>query len=141
MGSTLGQYDEKYTVVKDGAGTWRILDKWHPDLKRMSPDDDVPDDSEAVLLVPDGAFVALVKEATKLGYLSNATLGPSGVSTEEVEALRNERDQLKVENATIAAMLEAEKKTVSQSEPFQLKNKIVDSLLKLAVSEDISSLE
>jgi len=142
MGSTLGHYDEKYSVVKDPAGTWRILDRWHPSLRIASPDDDIPDDSEAVLLIPDGAFVALIKEATQLGYLENAVVSRSRpVDTDELLALRIERDTLKIECATLSAELRIQKEKKPQSEPFQLKNKIVDSLLKLAVSEDISSLE
>lgn len=143
MGSTLKNYDQRYTVRMDATtNTWRILDMWHPALRTLSPDDDIPDDSEAVILVPDGAFIELVKEATKLGYLQNATVSPSGgILPEELEIVRNERDALKVEYATLSAEIKMLKERKPQSESFLLKEKIIDSFLKIAVSENINSLE
>lgn len=142
MGAALKQREEKYVVTKDEAGTWRILDTWHPSLARMGPDDEISDDSPAVLLVPDGAFVSLVKEAIQLGYIQHATLGnKQPINLDELELLREERDKLRIENATLTTKLETQKEQTPVSEPFRLKSKIVDSLLKLAVSEDLSELK
>ena len=78
VGLFLKDREVQYTAHKDGVtNAWRILDTWHEDLMNLGPEDDVEDDSAAVTILTEGAFIALVKEAARLGVLQNANLGGS----------------------------------------------------------------
>ena len=78
LGSLAGSSDQQYVAIKDSAETWRILNTWHEDLKMMvSADDEIPDDSEAVTVLSEGQFIALIKEAGRLGVLANVGVSSS----------------------------------------------------------------
>ena len=69
IGSLLRDRDIQYVAIKDDATkTWRILDTWSPALKDFDSEDDIPDDSAAVSIITEAAFIALIKEATRLGH-------------------------------------------------------------------------
>ena len=73
VGMFLKDREVQYTANRDEVtNTWRILNTWHEDLVSLGPDDEIPDDSSAVLVLTEGAFIALVKEAARLGVLQNA---------------------------------------------------------------------
>ena len=84
LGNMMNESGQQYVAVKDDKNTWRILDTWHADLKMLSADDDIPDDSAAVIALSEGQFIALVKEAASLGVLENANFG-SDIDTSELE--------------------------------------------------------
>ena len=69
LGNILSGADQQYVGLKDETGTWRILNTWHEDLKQLDADDDIPDTSEAVTVLSEGQFIALIKEAASLGVL------------------------------------------------------------------------
>ena len=73
LGNILRERDEQYIANRDESGTWRILDTWHTDLKSSGPEDEVSDNSEAVTLLSEGAFISLMKEAGRLGILDSVT--------------------------------------------------------------------
>ena len=73
IGNILDGGDQQYVAVKDTTGTWRVLNTWHNDLKLLDADSDIPDDSEAITILSEGQFIALIKEAASQGVLSNAT--------------------------------------------------------------------
>ena len=86
VGNMLRDREIQYVTMKDETTqTWRILDTWHDDLKSLDPDDDVPDDSAAVNVLTEGQFLAIVKEAARLGVLQNVNLS----NIEEVEELED----------------------------------------------------
>lgn len=134
IGSALKQREQQYVATREeGTGTWRILDTFHKSLENMEPDDDIPNDHPALTLVSEGAFIALVKEATALGVLENAALR----SPREVE---KERD---VEAARIQELEEQLRKAQQEtplSESFRLKKLIADALLKLSTQDELSKL-
>ena len=90
IGNTLRDRNNQYVATKDPTGTWRILDTWHDELRQLDPDGDIPDDSEAVTLLSEGAFLALVKEAARLGVLANATFTEPSETGEEIFAKESE---------------------------------------------------
>ena len=60
LGNMLRERDVQYTALKDEVtNTWRILDTWSDDLKNLSPDYDIPDDSKAVTILTEGGFLEL----------------------------------------------------------------------------------
>ena len=59
LGNMMNQSGQQYVAIKDDKNTWRVLDTWHADLKMLSADDDIPDDSPAVVALSEGQFIAL----------------------------------------------------------------------------------
>ena len=142
VGNMLRERDVQYTALRDEVtNTWRILDTWSDDLKNLSPDDDIPDDSKAVTIITEGGFIALIKEAARLGILENATFGTGEA---EHEAVLLDKDQeIHRLNQQILSLEEDKssiKRTVSHTEDYELKEKAMDNILKLVSLQDVSNL-
>ena len=74
LGNMLQGRDQQWVATKDEVtNTWRILNTWHDSLKSMDVEDDIPDDSPAVTIITEGAFISLFREAARLGVLENAS--------------------------------------------------------------------
>ena len=95
LGNMLRDRQEQYVAQKDSAGTWRVLDTWHDDLTKLSPEDDIDDTSEAVTVLSEGGFLALVREATRLGVLQNAALMENDALADQVEELKASKKEMK----------------------------------------------
>ena len=66
LGGMLQGRDQQWVATKDDVtNTWRILDTWHSSLKAMDIEDDIPDDSPAVTVITEGAFIALFRDLGK----------------------------------------------------------------------------
>ena len=139
VGMFLKEREVQYTAHKDETtNTWRILDTWHQDLVNLGPEDEIPDDSPAVNIITEGAFIALVKEAARLGVLQNSNLGESG-SIEEVEEFQGQISHL--EDSINKARHEVPKVAPTpKSESFLLKERAMDTLLKITGMSDIENL-
>ena len=59
LGNILRERDDQYVANRDQSGTWRILDTWHDDLKNIGPDDEIPDKTDAVVILSEGAFISI----------------------------------------------------------------------------------
>ena len=129
----------QYTANRDDTTqTWRILNTWHEDLMQLGPEDEVDDTSSAVTVLTEGAFIALVKEAARLGVLQNANLGGGGDSDEE----SMEKD---VEIAKLRALLDGQSKkpeirVPKSTEGYKLKEMAMTNILKIVSMSDIESL-
>jgi len=141
MGNFLDGTDQQYVALKDDNGTWRVLDSWHDDIKVMSADDDIPDDSSAVQVLSEGQFIALMKEAGRLGVLHNATFGTGAGELEnvilekdqEIQSLNDQIIQLKDQKSEVL-------RDVEHTEDYQLKEKAMENILKLVSMQDMSNL-
>ena len=137
IGNILDGGDQQYVAVKDPTGTWRVLNTWHNDLKLLDADSDIPDDSEAITILSEGQFIALIKEAASQGVLSNATFNNNNEELEnELTEVCNERDQLKEELEKVNSIQSKPKR----SEKYDLKEKAMDSILKLVSMQDMADL-
>lgn len=137
IGNILDGGDQQYVAVKDTTGTWRVLNTWHNDLKLLDADSDIPDDSEAITILSEGQFIALIKEAASQGVLSNATFNNNNEELEnELTEVCNERDQLKEELEKVNSIQSKPKR----SEKYDLKEKAMDSILKLVSMQDMADL-
>ena len=137
IGNILDGGDQQYVAVKDTTGTWRVLNTWHNDLKLLDADSDIPDDSEAITILSEGQFIALIKEAASQGVLSNATFNNNNEELEnELTEVCNERDQLKEELDKVNSIQSKPKR----SEKYDLKEKAMDSILKLVSMQDMADL-
>ena len=91
MGTILQGREQQYVASKDATTkTWRVLDTWSDSLRNLKVDEEVPDDSPAVTVLTEGAFIALVKEAGRIGVLENANFGTGEA---ELESIILDKDQ------------------------------------------------
>ena len=134
--------DVQYVAIKDDlTNTWRILDTWHEDLKSLQPEDEIDDDSEAVKILTEGEFISIVKEAARTGVLANANFGTGEA---ELEPTILEKDQ-EIQKLHEQILLLEERKSqvlrdVSHSEDYELKEKAMQSILKLVSMQDMTNL-
>ncbi len=139
----LSDSGQQYVATKDDTGTWRILNTWHEELKTMNADDDISDDSPAVVVLSEGQFISLIKEAASQGVLENVNISMDADTAEledeidnknqEIEKLKDQLSELKEEKTKI-------EKVASHSEEFELKEKAMDNILKLVSMQDMTKL-
>ena len=142
IGNMLRDREAQYVANKDEeTKTWRILDTWHDDLRAIGPEDEVPDDSKAVSILTEGAFIALVKEAARLGVLENSQFG-TGEAEFESQMLDKDQELHALREDMLTKDLEIEKlqKRINATEDYVLKEKAMESILKLAAMSDMSNL-
>lgn len=142
VGMFLKDRDVQYIANKDEMlKTWRILDTWHEALANLGPEDDVEDDNPAVTILTEGAFIALVKEAARLGVLENAHFGNEDTS-EEVEALQEQIESLKkqLQEVEVHPPQPPQPPAPPKSEGYMLKEMAMSTLLKLTGMSDLESL-
>tara|TARA_Y100001951_G_C11244373_1_gene242470 strand:+ start:489 stop:932 length:444 start_codon:yes stop_codon:yes gene_type:complete len=142
LGNMLQGRDQQWVATKDEVtNTWRILDTWNDSLKAMDVEDDIPDDSPAVTILTEGAFISLIREAARLGILENAAFGTGEAELEaiildkdqEITALKHQLVELTDKNAEVV-------RNSTHSEGFDLKSKAMDNILKLAAIGDMSNI-
>jgi len=143
LGNMMNQSGQQYVAIKDDKNTWRVLDTWHADLKMLNADDDIPDDSPAVVALSEGQFIALIKEAASAGVLENANFS-ADVDTSEFEHELETKD-IKIKDLEEEIHNLTKEKTVveraaSRSEEFELKEKAMDNILKLVSMQDMTKL-
>ena len=151
LGNMLRDREQQYISNKDETTqTWRILDTWHDALRSLGPEDEAPDDSEAVTILTEGAFISLVKEAGRLGVLQNASAFTpddeeisNTLEEEYSEKLQNKETELYEKEEEITGYmkeLEILKVKVNESETFKIKEKALEAVIKLAAMSDVTSL-
>ena len=134
VGMFLKDRETQYTANRDEVtNTWRILDTWHEDLTSLGPEDDIEDNSKAVTVLTEGAFIALVKEAARLGTLQNAAFENNSALEEENHALRERLLELE-------KSLHITTQQVQKTEGFLLKEMAMQTMLKLTSMSDIENL-
>lgn len=134
IGNMLRERGEQYVANQDETGTWRVLDTWHDALKVLEPDEDVPDSSPAVTVMSEGAFLSLMKEASRLGVLENASslLGNEELNT-QIRDLQEQIVALQAEKAELS-------KKAQRTESFELKQQALGAVLKLAAMSDMDEI-
>ena len=139
LGGVLQGREQQRVATKDETtNTWRILNTWHESLKSMDPEEDIPDDSPAVTLVTEGAFIALFREAARLGVIENASFGNNSEEYEiELESKDEIISNLKSELASKQTVIEA-KPAFSEARLFKLE--IADKMMKLAGLDNVSDI-
>ena len=133
--------NNQYVATKDETTqAWRILDTWHEDLRMMEPDADIPDDSSAVTILTEGAFISLVKEAARMGVLQNAAFTEQTEIDKELLA----KDTELLEMREKLVQYEEEVFTLTQrpdrSESYALKEMAMTTLVKLTTMADVQAL-
>lgn len=139
LGGVLQGREQQWVATKDETtNTWRILNTWHESLKSMDPEEDIPDDSPAVTIVTEGAFIALFREAARLGVIENASFGDNSEDYEiELDAKDEIISTLKSELASKQTVIES-KPAFSEARLFKLE--IADKMMKLAGLDNVSDI-
>jgi len=155
IGTGLRQHSQQYVADRDSTGTWRILNAWHNSLQGFDPDeDDVPDDHEAVTVLTEGAFEAVVKHATAEGVLDGIKFEgvPDAVyaeAEEEIKLLKVEIEELSEKNEELGSITNVPSPSVLPtpapvvkpapplSEGAQLKKHGMDGILKIIGMDSI----
>ena len=132
IGNMLRDRQQQYVATKDNAGTWRILDTWHDDLTKLDPEDEISDDSQAVTILTEGSFLALVREATRLGVLQNAAMMENEALADQIQDLKDENEKLKIEVPNIPIN--------NIVENVGLKEKAINAIVKLAAIDDLKEV-
>ena len=141
VGMCLKEREVQYTAHKDETtNTWRILDTWHEDIANLGPDDEVEDNSPAVTVLTEGAFIALVKEASRLGVLQNAAFSESSAAERDLLAKETENIELREKILELEEKLQVAKQNPHRTEGFELKEMAMQTLLKLTSMSDIENL-
>ena len=133
IGNMLRERGEQYVANQDNTGTWRVLDTWHDALKVLEPDEDVPDESRAVTIVKEGAFLALVKEASRLGVLQNASMADNDELNNQIINFQEQIVNLQTEKEELM-------KKAQRTESFELKQQALGAVLKLAAMSDMDEI-
>lgn len=155
VGTGLRQHSQQYVADRDSTGTWRILNAWHNSLQGFDPDeDDVPDEHEAVTVLTEGAFEAVVKHATAEGVLDGIKFEgvPDAVyaeAEEEIRLLKIEIEELSEKNESLNSNVRSNDETPMPtpapivrrdpplSEGAQLKKHGMDGILKIIGMDSI----
>ena len=142
IGNMLRDREVQYIAMKDETTqTWRILDSWNDGLKNIDLEDDIDDSNPAVKVLTEGEFIALIKEAGRLGILANATYG---TGTVEFEAELLDKDQeIQDLNIKLKALEEEKSQVVKEtadSKDYELKEKAMESILKIVSMQDMTNL-
>ena len=141
VGMFLKEREVQYTAHKDETtNTWRILDTWQEDIANLGPDDEVEDNSPAVTVLTEGAFIALVKEASRLGVLQNAAFSESSAAERDLLAKETENIELREKILELEEKLQVAKQNPHRTEGFELKEMAMQTLLKLTSMSDIENL-
>lgn len=143
MSGILRNRPDQYEARRDDKGTWRVVNLWDNSLAQFGPEDDIPDDHQAVTILSEAEFLAVIKEAAHLGILENA-LGNSGASQEDYEdaVALYEEAQKKLETAQIE--LDGLKRIPpipERSETFEFRSRALEAVLKLAGMSEVGELQ
>ena len=141
IGNMLGGRDQQFIATRDElTSTWRILNTWDARLKKLQPDDDIPDDSPAVTIITEGAYIALVTESARLGLLENMSFS----NYEDYSPLIAEKDleisQLQAEVQQLQSKTVQLEEQEPHSEGYDLKARAMESILKIVSIQDMSDL-
>lgn len=149
-GEYLRNRDKRYAAKYDEINhVWKVLDTWHESLRGLTAADDIPDDSPALQIIPEAAFVELIREAEAVGYLSNLPGATVEDNSEEVEALTKEleeykerlesalRHKVELENK-LSDIKKEEVKKPQRSEEVDFRFHVVDAMTKLAGMGELS---
>ena len=141
IGNMLRDRNNQYVATKDETTqAWRILDTWHEDLRMMEPDADIPDDSPAVTILTEGAFISLVKEAARMGVLQNAAFTEQTEMDKELLAKDIELLEMREKLVQYEEDIFTLTQRPDRSESYALKEMAMTTLIKLTTMADVQAL-
>ena len=124
IGKTFQQLEKRFSAKFDElTSTWVILDLWHPSLENLDPEDDLAEDSAAMMHLHEEALLALLNEANRIGRLKRY------LPTVQIPM---EADKVSQRELTTEP---------SRDPQVDLKKYVANALLRLAISGDIAEID
>ena len=152
----MSSQDIQYVAKRDAAGTWRILDTWDESLSSIADDEEISDSNPSVTVLTEGQYLAVVREATKGGYLQSAALAELQFLEAKVEELEADNIVLGRENESLGEQLldtdtvqdmASPRSNIQQptpssdlSESFLIKQMIISQLANMGQAENMIGL-
>ena len=152
----MSSQDIQYVAKRDAAGTWRILDTWDESLSSIADDEEISDSNPSVTVLTEGQYLAVVREATKGGYLQSAALAELQFLEARVEELEADNIVLGRENESLGEQLldtdtvqdmASPRSNIQQptpssdlSESFLIKQMIISKLANMGQAENMIGL-
>jgi|TARA_R110002124_G_scaffold61500_4_gene168584 hypothetical protein len=152
----MSSQDIQYVAKRDAAGTWRILDTWDESLSSIADDEEISDSNPSVTVLTEGQYLAVVREATKGGYLQSAALAELQFLEARVEELEADNIVLGRENESLGEQLldtdtvqdmASPRSNIQQptpssdlSESFLIKQMIIAKLANMGQAENMIGL-
>jgi hypothetical protein len=152
----MSNQDIQYVAKRDAAGTWRILDTWDESLSSIADNEEISDSNPSVTILTEGQYLAVIREATKGGFLQSAALAELQFLEARVEELEADNIVLGRENETLSEQLldpDSEKPEISPrsniqqpappsdvSESFLIKQMIISQLANMGQAENMIGL-
>ena len=138
IGNMLRDRDVQYIAIKDDTTqTWRILDTWSEGLKNVDLEDDIDDENSAVKILTEGEFIALMKEAGRIGVLANAAVGGGDA---ELESELLAKDEVIHDLQGQLNTMQTEVQEVNTTEEYKLKEMAMHSIVKLVSIADMTKI-
>ena len=138
IGNMLRDRDVQYIAIKDDkTQTWRILDTWSEGLKNVDLEDDIDDENSAVKILTEGEFIALMKEAGRIGVLANASVGGGDA---ELESELLAKDEVIHDLQGQLNIMQTEVQEVNTTEEYKLKEMAMHSIVKLVSIADMTKI-
>jgi len=152
----MSSQDIQYVAKRDAAGTWRILDTWDESLSSIADNEEISDSNPSVTLLTEGQYLAVIREATKGGFLQSAALAELQFLEARVEELEADNIVLGRENESLGEQLlgedtvqdvSAPRPNIQQptppsdvSESFLIKQMIISKLANMGQAENMIGL-
>jgi|TARA_R110000796_G_scaffold102394_1_gene211403 hypothetical protein len=152
----MSNQDIQYVAKRDAAGTWRILDTWDESLSSIADDEEISDSNPSVTMLTEGQYLAVIREATKGGFLQSAALAELQFLEARVEELEADNIVLGRENESLSEQLLdpdtaqpeiSPRSNIQQpappsdvSESFLIKQMIISQLANMGQAENMIGL-
>lgn len=133
---------ERYAAVyTQETGLWRICDRWHEDLLKYGDieNDEIPDSSPAITLIPDMAFTALINEAKRIGIAQRYIASIPDPKNGEAEAAATGKIMLMEKRiAELEQQLREKESTPIFTEQYHTRKQAMETVLKLAGMAEVN---
>jgi len=152
----MSDQDIQYVAKRDAAGTWRVLDTWDESLSSIADNEEISDSNPSVTLLTEGQYLAVIREATKGGFLQSAALAELQSLEARVEELEADNIVLGRENESLSEQLldpdiaqseRSPRSNIQQpappsdvSESFLIKQMIISKLANMGQAENMIGL-
>lgn len=154
VSNMLRMSEEQYSVKYDDVlKLWRILDLQHSQLamQGMDVDSDISDDHPAMTILTESAFISLIKAAVELEKVKNIDVEDKKQVQEEYDRLQRVKTAVDLQLIETIGNLDNAERTIDElkrklgekpkySEGFALKEKVVDSLLKIVAVQEVGDI-
>jgi hypothetical protein len=141
----VSQFVAKYDEVSH---VWRVLDTWDKSLENLQAEDEIPDDHNAMVLLPMSAMIEVVRAAEELNLLEHMFGGVSDEDAAEIQeklivseaAVETLKEQLKLNHAETSTSTDYIVSKEALSDQSQVAIAAIDALTKITGQSQIDKV-